>query len=239
MDLMVVIAAGLMLLVILIVVTLTREQRKKDKHKSQIASNLGLSVLDEAPHELTRALNKLFQQPAHAPISYDYVFYKREFNADVYMFEIIETANREGSLSGQDTVAILSPLLSLPQFSLAALPDIDGNPARQSLMERMLYSLFNWAASRMDLTRLRFEDQHSTHQQIALFVDNEITAKHYFTPQRLQSLAGFPANFQVVGAGSTMIVSFLYHSPDSNPEDRFKKLHRLSNDLFHVLQLQG
>lgn len=119
---------------------------------------------------------------------------------------------------------------------MAALPDMDGKPARQSLMERILDGVFNWAASRMGLTRLSFADHHPFHQQFALFVENEITAKHFFTPQRLQSLAGFPANIQVVGGGSMMVISFLYPPPDSDPADSLKKLYRLSKDLFHVLQ---
>jgi len=236
MDPMVVIAVGFILLVIMAFVIITGDQRKRVNRKTQTVSTLGLRALDEAPHELTRTLNKLFQQPAHVPISYEYVYYEHDFNADVYIIEINETSNREEYWSGKEVVAILSPLLSLPQFSLTALPDIDGNPGRQNLMERMLDGVFNWAASRMGLTRLNFADQHQFHQQFALFVENEITARHFFTSQRLQSLAGFPANIQMVGSGSMMVVSLLYPPPDSGPAGSLKELYRLSKDLLHVFQ---
>ena len=95
MDTMVVIGVGFILLVIIMLVISTRDQPKKVNRKTQTASTLGLSVLDDAPHELTRALNKLISQPVQAPISYNYVYYEHDFNADVYLLEINETSNRE------------------------------------------------------------------------------------------------------------------------------------------------
>ncbi|MFO8035536.1 MAG: hypothetical protein R6U57_02785 [Anaerolineales bacterium] len=210
--------------------------RKTAEEKQHTASALGFRPLEKAPPQLVQGIRRLHPQIPPQQLSIDNVFHQRDFDGDFYLFDLDDTSEDENTWQNTDVIGIISHKLALPRFYLIALPPVNQEQWVGKLLDRILDKVFEWAAVHQGLSRVTFADRYGFDEQYALFVENEITARGFFTEYRLSSLTAYNTPFQVVAAGHCMTVSHSYPISTKANISELKTLYRRTRDLFHLFR---
>jgi len=107
-----------------------RAEKKARQGKQQIALSLGFSPI-EAPPALADRFNQLYQN-LRSKSSYEVrnLSHKRLPDGDMYLFDLVETSGEDDSYTEDQSVAILSPCLKLPDFVIFPKVDMEGIGAK-------------------------------------------------------------------------------------------------------------
>lgn len=102
----------------LIVYMTMQSNRKAKETRQQIAQSLGFSPF-EAGGDLTGKISSLYHRP-WSKNSYQlrHVFRRLIPDGEMYLFDLVDTSGEDESWTERQAVAIISPSLNLPPFSL-------------------------------------------------------------------------------------------------------------------------
>lgn len=119
-------------------------QRKTNARKREAAACLGFTPVDKPGQEFVDRIQALYENASWKRFKLDHVSRKSFADGEIYLFDLWETSGEDNTTLVEQGIAILSPYLHLPRFSLSPKLQMKGALAEWT------NSLIKWAYSRRD-----------------------------------------------------------------------------------------
>ncbi len=200
-------ALGVLFLFGTIVYLMIRASRRERNELANQLSQLGFELLENAPPELERRVKELNQTDKDQEIKLWQIYYRRELDRDLYLFDVVDT-REEGSELGSEVFGIISNRLALPRFSLITLPDFDQAGLIGSLMDKLLEKVMSYAERRLQLQRIEFPDRPELDDRMILFGRNPPALREMLDRIGGQILRSTQLPVQIAGSGDFLTMDF-------------------------------
>lgn len=200
-------ALGVLFLFGTIVFLMIRASRRERNEQVNQLSQLGFEPLENAPPELERRVKELHQTDKDQEIKLWQVYHRREFDRDLYLFDVADTRG-EGSELSSEVFGIISNRFALPRFSLVTLPDFDQAGLIGNLMDKLLEKIMSYAERRLQLQRIEFPDRPELDDQMILFGRNPPAVREMLDRIGHQILRSSQLPVQIAGSGDFLTVDF-------------------------------
>lgn len=132
--------------------------------------------------DLLRKVIRLHQRQAHQSIEFRNLFQKGEPDATFYLFDLQDNSGDSSDLTAEGVIAVLSPLLKLPRFSIFPKVDMQGKFAE--LANRFL----TWAIAR-SATHIPFEANPHFERRYMVCGEDERAVRHFLSDYHLSRLS--------------------------------------------------
>jgi hypothetical protein len=200
-------ALGVLFLFGTIFYLMIRASRRERNELTNQLSQLGFEPLEYAPPELEQRVKEINQTDKDQEIKLWQIYHRREFDRDLYLFNVADTRG-EGSELGSGVFGIISNRLALPRFSLVTLPDFDQAGLIGSLMDKILEKVMSYAERRLQLQRIEFPDRPELDDQMILFGRNPSAVREMLDRIGQQILRSSQLPVQIAGSGDFLTVDF-------------------------------
>ena len=205
---------------------LVRHQKAQKTRKTLIARELGF-----APIEPDEALsNRIFQiyEKKWGKTNFELtnVFHKRIPDGDMYLFDLINTAGEEDSLTEEQAIALVSRYLKLPKFTL--FPQLVEEGVGVNFANRILRWVVTKAGDPVDFTG------HPDFQERYLVSSPEEDKTRQFLDDRKLHLLSQLHMTGIHAGGDMFVLSRFFQENQSLNRDQISK--RISNamDIFQI-----
>jgi hypothetical protein len=232
-------SAWLAILVIMvfagIVALMIRTAKKTREEKADRAQTLGFTPLEDLPPVLIGRLEDLYRGRKNLSLEVRNLFHRREFDRDLYLFDLEDTNDDDTSL-GMDMLGVISRNLALPQFSLISVPPLDRSKPLGGLMEKMLDKVLYLAGKYQGLTRVDFPEQPGFEERFVVFGRDPYAVQNLLSGSIASFLQSQQLPLQVAGIGDFLTVEFGYSTSPSGQEKDLRQLYQIFQDLVGIFE---
>lgn len=201
-----VVIAGIFIAVILAAVS----QRREQEHREETLFRLGYTPVTPAPQQLVDRIAGL-RRPGSQKVELQRAFRRPIAGGEIYVFDLVDAGGDETSSIADGAVAIVSPVLDLPRFTI--VPHFDFGGRASGMLMQLAERAISWAAARSGLEEISFEgDLEFNAAFITLAEDPEATTA-FLTGQRRTELLQMERRYVIDAEGNTLMMS-------RNPTDR-------------------
>mgnify|MGYP006283755757 FL=1 len=230
-PLIIVVTAALLMLVI-VVQALQGRQKKLEAQQARIRS-LGFQPREEVPPQLQDRVDRLRRHNLERRLQLRKIYQHHGFHQDFYLVDVEERGDQPGRWMGPETMVVISSQLALPRFTLMTLPDAGAGRAVDSLADRMLSQIFQWAAQALGLQRIEFPERPDFHRRFGVLGRNEGAVRNFFTLEIMDYLTQIDLPIAIEAEGDFLAVSLTY-ADDRQRQDHLQDLYRITRDLTRV-----
>lgn len=177
-----IVIAIILALILLSVIWMVSSDRKRKTEKSFIASELGFYPMETPEDHFFRKVVHLHQKQAHQCLELRNLYQKKEADATFYLFDLIESSGDSSDLMAEGVIAVNSPLLNLPRFSIFPKIDMEGKFAE--LANRFL----TWAVEQSS-NRIVFETDPHFERRYMVCGEDERAVKQFLSDYHLSRLS--------------------------------------------------
>jgi len=219
------------LLVFGVVIYSWRYMNQLNQQRRQLQQDLGFTVPAQASQAFESRIRALYGGVIRPRLKLAHVARRRTPDGDQFIFSLEETSGENNTQLADLDIAIVSPRLSLPRFSLYPRPEID-NP-----LEGLVQRLVTWAASQ-DRQAVDFS-HHPTFAQRYLVTAAKGSAaavQAFLDPARLDQLLCLET-IAIEAGGDTFTVTHTPLDPGSTDLPGINELRRrlaLADDLYRL-----
>jgi hypothetical protein len=193
------VVSGLGLLAFLLIRRMAWEAERKAARLRE-ATALGFRPLAQ-PDPLAERIVALHTRPGRKGLKIRDLSRRAEGDHVFYLFDLADTQGEGTTLVCHRAIAIESPALRLPRFSLVPQVDQEGTVAR----------LMNWMIQHLPApagARVEFPGAVTFNRRYAIMAEDERAARQYFDPDRLARLAE-TEHWRLEGEGDLVTVDRL------------------------------
>ena len=202
------IAFAILLLAGLGILWVIRANRRSSAQRLERAKALGFEPLEELDQAVLQRLNRLYRANHKQDLQPKNVFEQRQNDAVFYMMDIMDTSGDESSDLGEDVVVIVSPYLSLPRFSLAPIPKMDGRMG--GLINKAIDQLMDVVGARQGLVRVPFDQYPEIDENYIIFGSDPDLLMNYFTSSYMSGFFNIKPKYEITAGGDTLIVKVVF-----------------------------
>ena len=205
---------------------LVRHQKAAKTRKSLIARELGFTPI-EPEDALSNRIFQLYQKKCgKTNFELNNVFHKRIPDGDMYLFDLINTAGEEDSLTEEQAIALISHYLDLPKFTL--FPQLVAEGTGVNFTNRLLRWVVKKAGNPID-----FPGQPDFQERYLVSSPEEDKTRQFLDDRKLHLLA----QLQMTGihaGGDMFVLSRFFQENQSLNRGQISK--RISNamDIFQI-----
>lgn len=211
-------ALGVILIFGMLLFFAIRTSRRQQLEQDHQLQGLGFSALDSPPPELERRVREIYQTKEGQEIQLWRVYYRRELDQDLYLFDA--DTSGESSEQGSGVFGLISSRLALPRFSLVTMPDFDRDSLIGGLMDKLLDKVMSFAEGYLQLERIEFPDRPELDDQLILFGRDSYAVREMIDRVGIYSLTSNKQSLQIAGSGDFITVDFSTpSSPDQADQD--------------------
>jgi hypothetical protein len=160
-------------------------RKKKEIVEPVGMSELGFSALVDPNPSLLLHINQLHQKYPNQDLVLHDVFYKKQDNIELFLFDIHDRGGKEISVFAQDVIAVISPILNPPRITMLSRP---GNTGFSGfLTDRFISHIANWE-NLQDLKIFSLTDYPDFNRRYYVFCTDENQAQEFLTEPRVKYL---------------------------------------------------
>jgi hypothetical protein len=215
-----------------IVYAIIRTSRKSHQIKLQQLSYLGFQLLEEPHPTLQDRVEQVYRLRGKGEISLRDVYYRRELDQDLYIFDMINTSGDDSEM-GTEVFGVISRELALPRFSITTLPGFSKEGLVGSMMDKLLDKVMDLAGRYQGFSRLEFPDQPGLDDRFVIFGQDEYALRELVSRISLPSLQQDSLIYTVAGSGDFLTVDFNYSSSAEthkmNLDSRYRYFRQIVN----------
>jgi hypothetical protein len=228
-------ALGVILIFAGIVLTMLRERGKARFNKTIRAQKLGFKPVEIIPPELLSRIEDLYQNERNKTLEIRDLYHQNDREGDFYLFDLVDT-DEEDTWLGSEMLAVISPHLALPRFSLTTIPSFGGEKAIGSLMNKVLDKVMDLAAKYQNLSRLEFPDKPGFDEKIVVFGRDEVAVGNLLSRINLDILSRGKNPLQLNGSSDCLTVDDSFSISSRDQEKHLENLYQITRDLVHTLE---
>jgi hypothetical protein len=194
----IIMVAGVLGLFAAVTVWMIRQVRKEKEQKRQLAESLGFHPLDQVPTQVSERIRSV-RPGKHGRYELRHVAEHTIPDGDCYLFDLASTGGDENRVVEEGTLAVISPGLDLPHFSIYPKVGLPGNFS--SLANKAL----SWITS-LSLPAIPMADFPELDRQYFVNSDFEPGLRQILTPDLIDFLIRTPG-LVIHASGDTLTVS--------------------------------
>ena len=160
---------------------LTSEKKRREK-KRLLLQSLGFHAVVHPDPELVEQLQSLYKKRPHQKKRIDNMHFRKEGAGEIFIYEVWDETGKDNDLDEAYGMAVCSPYLDLPRFTLFPKADIPGKMA--ALANRMLERLVP-----QDQHIIKFEKHDSFTKRYLLLGNEEERIRHLFSENIITHLS--------------------------------------------------
>ena len=203
--------------------------RKEVEKKQQTAQSLGFSPVTADP-KLTAEIAELYRRPnAHTTYEMRNVSRKVIPDGEIYLFDLVDTYGSDDSWLERQAVAIVSPYLKIPPFTL--FPKADQKYALGGLANKVL----EWGMSFVG-TPLDFPEYPEFDARYILSSEEGTDWVRGFFDQRLAQYFSHTQMFKLHAGGNVFTFSEMGANFDANDQNVMSQRVNHALDIFRLMQ---
>lgn len=173
---------GIILLFGILVFFMIRAEKAEKGRKLQIARDLGFFSVEPDP-SLTDRISQLYQhQLGESAFELRNVSRKQIPDGEMYLFDLVNTAGEEDSVTEDQAIAIASQYLNMPEFTIFPKVDIEGFGGK------FANSLLQWVVAKVG-DPLDFPDHVEFQKRYLVSSADEQGTRQFLDARKLQLLA--------------------------------------------------
>ncbi len=177
-----VILAGIISIMGLIVYQMFNAGKKRQRHKNETRAAHGFHLVDLPEAELVQRLISLHQKREHQRLGIKDLAVRNESDFRFYTYDILDTSGNDSHRHEEWVLAILSPYLKLPRFTL--IPKIDMPGKLASLANHFLEKLTVKHAH-----KINFDSHEQFSRRYMVTGNNDEDIRRLFNEQVLNHLS--------------------------------------------------
>jgi len=206
-----------------------QSSRKDVEKKQQIAQSLSFSPVEADP-KLTGEIAELYRRPG-SQTKYELRNVSRKLipDGEIYLFDLVDTSGEDDSWAEKQAVAIVSPYLKMPPFTL--FPKADQKYAISGLANKVL----EWGMSFVG-TPLDFPEYPEFDARYIVTSNESTDWVHGFFDQSLAQYFSRTQMFTLHAAGNIFTFSEMGANFDTSDQGVMSQRVNHALDIFRLLQ---
>ncbi len=222
-----------------IAVLMIRASKKSQEEKRSRAIKLGFEPLEEVPTGLLSRLEQLQQRSENQVLEVRNLSHQQGLDRDLYLLDLVDTDDEDTWLA-TDMIAVISPQLALPRFTLTSLPPINTDRMLGNLMDKMLDKFFDWAAKYQRLTRVSFPGNPAFDNKYIVYGRDPQALQRLFSGFRASYLVSLKLPIMMAGSGDflTLEAGFPERNTQQTKQGSLKRLYQETGELIRLFEQQ-
>ena len=209
-------------------------RRKKPLEPESVGmETLGFTLVEYPEAVLKKKVIQLHTKYENQELVLHDVFKKEGDKEWLFLFDIMDHANKDPYLLAQDVVAIISQELNTPRLTMISRPNASGGSVG-GVFNRFVSRLANWENNIQGLKQLSFTDQPNFENRFFVFSPTEEPAKTFLTPERLETLSNLDTPYAI---DMGMDILTLHQNMPDRKINRKDRIEQTLNDTQAVAEI--
>ncbi|MBN1248129.1 MAG: hypothetical protein JXC32_10760 [Anaerolineae bacterium] len=200
-----IIAFVVIAVVFVAVVVAVASQRRSEENREEALLRLGYEPVRPPPQELVDRILSLRRSGGHQKLELRQVFWRSIAGGEIYVFDLLDTAGDETSSLVDTALAVVSPALDLPRFTV--IPRLALSGQANGLLARLADKALAWAASRAGVEEITFDGDLEFNEAFITLTDEASAASTFLTDRRRTEILQMERRYVIDAEADTFVLS--------------------------------